>query len=147
MKATTINSILLFTLLVFSIIGITDAGYLTYEHYTQGDIVCLITEGCDVVTTSEYSFIFGIPVSLLGLIYYAMFFIGLLWLILKPGTIVLNLLRSLVGVGVLFSLWFVYVQIYLINAICFYCMVSATLTTLSFILLWLLKRGALIVRE
>jgi uncharacterized membrane protein len=140
----TVNSVILFTLLVFSIIGITDAGYLAYEHYTQGDIVCLITEGCDVVTTSEYSFILGVPVSLLGLVYYAMFFFGLLWLILKPSIFKINLLKILVGAGLLFSLWFVYVQIYLINAICFYCMVSATLTTLSFILLWLLKRDQLI---
>src|SRR3990167_10898834 len=59
--------------------GIGIMSYLTYIHYSQSKSFCDISQevSCDVVTTSIYSEIFGIPVSVLGLLYFSavLFFI------------------------------------------------------------------------
>ncbi|KKU16098.1 MAG: hypothetical protein UX24_C0021G0001 [Candidatus Giovannonibacteria bacterium GW2011_GWB1_45_9b] len=64
-----------------AITGIGIMSYLTYIHYSQSKSFCDISQevSCDVVTTSIYSEIFGIPVSVLGLLYFA----AVLFLILK----------------------------------------------------------------
>lgn len=66
-------------IIVIAIAGIAIMGYLTYIHYANVQSFCDISQevSCDVVTTSIYSELFGIPVSVLGIFY----FITVLWLI------------------------------------------------------------------
>ena len=56
--------------LIVSAFGFADATYLTTQHYLGLPVACSILEGCEQVTTSPYSLIFGIPVALLGSIFY-----------------------------------------------------------------------------
>lgn len=120
--------------MVISFLGFLDATYLTVSHYQGADLNCNILEGCDEVTTSKYSTIFGIPVALFGMGYYlSIMLLSLLFIDTKNGKI-LKVLPYLTIVGLLASIWFVYLQIFVIEAICIYCMGSATTSTLIFIL-------------
>ena len=122
------------SILVLSIIGITDSTYLTVKHYTHSDINCSIFSDCDVVTTSVYSTILGVPVALLGVIFYALVF-TFAFMFSKSGSrkFLISLL-TVSSIGFLASMWFVYTQAFILNAFCFYCLISALLYTTLFIL-------------
>mgnify|MGYP001609963985 CR=1 FL=1 len=119
---------------VFSLVGFLDAAYLTLVHYNRGALSCYIFEGCDKVTTGPYSVIFGIPVSLLGVIYYFSVFITTILYFDTKGNFFLRALSIFPVAGFLASLWFLYLQLFVIKAICFYCVISAVTSTLLFIL-------------
>ncbi len=64
-------------ILVLCILGICDAGYLTYIHYAGLKPICNLGGGCEKVQSSQYSKLDGIPVALLGLIGYIAMLIAL----------------------------------------------------------------------
>ncbi|MBI5045392.1 MAG: vitamin K epoxide reductase family protein [Candidatus Niyogibacteria bacterium] len=128
------KKMVLIAMLVLATVGLFDAAYLTWEHYSGEGVRCVIFEGCNTVLNNPYAIMFGLPTSLWGMIYYAGFlFLTLIYMIEKQKYALWGAC-ALVGLGVLFSLYFVYLQLFVINAICFYCMVSATTTALLFLL-------------
>lgn len=122
-----------FTILGVSIIGFFDSAYLTIQHYTQFTLPCTITHGCDLVTKSEYSSIMGIPVALLGALYYLAIFLAVYIIIETKKTEYLRFIAIATTFGFLFSAWFVYLQFFVILAICQYCMLSAFTSTTMFV--------------
>lgn len=123
---------LLWGLIIVSFIGFLDATYLTILHYTGADALCSVG-GCNEVLTSEYSKIFGIPMALLGLIYYISVFLLSVFYYESRNTKVLKILSLYTIVGFLASAYFVYLQLFVIGKICQYCMLSATTSTILFI--------------
>ena len=72
--------------LVLGLIGFINAGYLTIEHFSVGDILCPLQGGiidCIKVNTSVYSEFFSIPIALLGTLYY-FFVVVLILFLIKP---------------------------------------------------------------
>ncbi len=125
---------LIIAIALISFIGFIDSAYLTVEHYTGASLKCYIVSGCDTVLTSKYSSIGPVPVALLGAIYYVIIFLSLfLYFDIKKESIIFNI-SKFTAVGFLMSAWFLYLQIFVIKAICFYCLISATTSTLLFIL-------------
>lgn len=124
---------ILVSFLALGFLGFIDTSYLTVSHYTGSELSCTLTGGCGEVTGSEYSTIFGVPLALLGLLYYLGIVIltKLYWDLKKHSF--LNLIRLMTVSGFVFSLYLVYLQIYVIEAICQYCMLSAISSTLLFI--------------
>lgn len=111
-------------IMALAIIGFLDATFLTVEHYLNATPPCSILSGCEEVTTSKYNQIFGIPVALLGSLYYGYVIVmSILFLDLKKN-IFLSLITYGSIVAFLFSMWFLYAQVFLIGAICIYCMAS-----------------------
>ncbi len=126
---------------IIALIGFVDASYLTVSHYSGADLACGSYGGCNVVTTSEYSTIGPIPVALLGALYYlAIIILSVLYFDKKQSGVAV--LRSwFTVVGLVASAIFVYLQLVVIKQICLYCMVSATTSTLLFILgMYILKK-------
>lgn len=125
--------------LILGFIGFADATYLTATHFMDAPPGCGESGGCEEVTTSEYSTIAGIPVAMLGVLFYlSVIFISLLWLDRGPD-LISRFLPLLTLPGFLFSCWFVYVMFFLLEAICWYCLGSAASSTLIFIsalLIW-----------
>lgn len=118
--------------LALSAIGFLDASYLTVKHYLGTPINCSLLNGCDKVTTSAYSVIAGLPVALLGVLYYVAVFM-LVMLYVDTGRKKLMYGAALLTpLGLLASLWFVYVQVFVIHALCLYCLISAFISTLLF---------------
>lgn len=129
--------------LVISFLGLLDASYLTAKHYSGSPINCSILEGCEQVTTSQYSTIFGIPIALGGAVYYLMIFVlSFLYLDTKNSKF-FSVIPTLATIGFLASLGLVYLQIFVIKAICIYCMGSAVTSTILFILsVLIIKKNA-----
>jgi uncharacterized membrane protein len=132
-KNSTVKHIVI-AMAAIALIGFIDATYLAVKHYAGTDLTCGVSGGCNVVTTSEYSQVFGIPVALFGAGYYvSILLLSIGFLDIKDKRI-LTILKWLPISGLLASAWFVYLQLYVIHAICLYCMGSATTSTLLFLL-------------
>ncbi len=118
-------------LIILGFLGLLDASYLTFNHYSGESLKCLVVSGCDVVTTSSYSVWFGfLPVALLGVLFY---FITLLmaFLVYETGSLQFKkILFSWSVLGGLVASWFLYVQAFLIEDYCSYCLISFVLTML-----------------
>ena len=124
-----------YLVIILVVLGVVDAGYLTWEHYT-GQIPNCHTTGwfidCGKVLTSKYAVIFGIPLSLIGLIFYIVEAFLVFLAVNKKGWAQMGLIISTFG-GLGASLYFLYLM-YLLQAICLYCLVSAIISFLLFIL-------------
>lgn len=127
------NRILKLFILV-TLIGVADALYLTVDYYWGTGVECIVTKGCEVVLNSEFSVIAGIPVSLFGLIFYiSMFMLVNIWGVYGDFKFLRLILAGGV-VGFLFSLRLLYIQIFTLEAICFYCLVSFVSSSLLLII-------------
>ncbi|MDO8609906.1 MAG: quinone-dependent dihydroorotate dehydrogenase [bacterium] len=131
---------ILFILLILGILGIIDAGYLTFEHYNNILPPCTINHflpiltDCGKVLTSSYSLIFGIPLALLGIIHYSFVALSLILAIRFKNKLysIWTLMQSVLGA--IASLYFMYLQLFVIKSICTYCTVSAFISFAIFIL-------------
>jgi uncharacterized membrane protein len=112
---------------VLALVGVGIAGYLTWVHYAGLDPVCVGGGGgCERVQSSRWAELAGVPVAVLGLAGYVAILASLA-LPEEPGALVAAFI-ALVGFG--FSCWLTYVEIAKIDAICQWCVASATLMTL-----------------
>jgi uncharacterized membrane protein len=124
--------------LVLAVLGIGVAGYLVYVHYADVDPVCNIAHGCHKVQTSEYAKLAGVPVALLGLLGYVAILGALLVPQGEPARMAAAL-TALVGFG--FSMYLTYRELFTIDAICQWCVLSAILMTLlAIVCTWRLLR-------
>ena len=120
-------------LIILSIAGIFDSLYLLYIKLSHAGEVC--TGGCDVVNSSKYSEIFGIPLAIFGALFYLSIIVILLLSkrieFIKENSIIIIFGISLIGV--LYSAYLTYLELAVIHAICQYCVISAILTVGLFI--------------
>jgi dihydroorotate dehydrogenase subfamily 2 len=125
-----------YSLVICGIIGILDSGYLTYEHFLNVTPPCSTGAfaDCGKVLQSSYAKIFGFPLALLGLIHYSLFTIlSATQIITKKRSLSFAIL-VLSLVGFMSSLYFVYLQLIVIKAICLFCMISALNSAILFII-------------
>ncbi len=125
---------------ILIILGFADSVFLTYEHYALTSYGCPISPwiNCLAVTTSKYSEIWGVPLSLLGSLYYAVLFFFLMKSKEKMFRHFFILVSSF---GVLFSLYLIYIQMFAIGLFCLYCLASALISFLIFIYTWVFFRN------
>lgn len=118
---------------VFSFIGFLDALYLTVRHYQGLAVPCLIFEGCEIVTKSEYAAILGVPLALVGVVYYLGIFLLVVLYADQRKSSILGLIAHIAVLGFIASLWFLYLQLFVIKALCIYCIISGIMATFLFI--------------
>lgn len=119
------------TSLAMALGGVAVSTYLTIAHYTSPNILACSASGtinCERVTTSPQSTFLGVPVAVLGLVW----FIGMTALSLPAAwrsgnrnVRLARLIASMAGVG--FALWLVYAELFIIRAICLWCTVAHAL--------------------
>lgn len=127
--------------LVLSVIGVMIAGYLTMVHYSLNGIACNIdNNGCNPVLSSEYAVFMGIPIAILGLLYYLALSALMTYELFGEKYSMIKLFTLLTSIGVLISMYLVYIQAFIIEAFCYYCLGSALVTTLLLVLDILLIR-------
>ena len=122
-----------------SAVGLFDTSYLTYSHFQSQILSCFghtIVNGCQVVTESIYSTVLGVPIALIGLGYYAFIIIAALLSYKPKFNFLLNSLLPITALAVLFSLRLTYLQISVINYICYYCILSAVLSVMLLGISW-----------
>ena len=112
-----------------ALVGLADAVYLTVEHLTGQSVRCMVVSGCDEVLQSRYATVgAGVPVAAVGaLAYFTVFSLSTLAAFGYDGA--RRLVAPLVAVMFLATLWFLYLQAFVIRAFCTYCLISATVTT------------------
>ncbi len=119
--------------MVLAAVGLGDSLYLTWVHVTANPIACPIGS-CDAVNASPYAEVWGFPVAAIGVAGY----LGLLgmaamaWRADEDGERRrwLRPVFAASGVGVLYAIYLTYLELFVINAICFWCVVSAIAVTL-----------------
>ncbi len=122
-------------ILVLAFAGIADAAYLAQHALSNMPLICNIADlsGCNIVAQSPYAHLFGIPLGEYGILFYGIVFaLALLELVLFDRF----LRRALQGValiGLLCSVAFEGIQIFLIHALCVYCLGSALVSLLIFL--------------
>jgi uncharacterized membrane protein len=104
-----------------ALVGLGIATYLTIAHYAGAAPACAIAHGCEVVQSSAYAKLAGIPVALLGLLGYA----AILVTLLRDGETARTATALLALGGAGFSAWLTYVEVARLDAICIWCVGSA----------------------
>lgn len=123
--------------IILAVIGLLDSIYLTYVKLDRSTpAFCAPGGGCDVVNTSPYSEIFGIPIAVLGAGAYLLFMAALL---IEIRIVSLRYTALLIQFGValigfLYSVYLTYLELAVIHAICPYCVISAVVLTLLFLI-------------
>jgi len=118
---------------LFATVGCFVALYLwLYKIGVIGELKCG-TGSCEFVQASRYAWLFGQPVALYGVVgYLALLVTALVGLqprfLTSPGPT--RVLALLSGVGFAFTLYLTYVELFVIHALCRWCVVSAVIMTL-----------------
>jgi len=112
------------TTLVLSLIGLGASIYLTITHFDKVALVCSSSGAinCEKVTSSPQSVIFGIPVAMLGLLYFvpmAALCLPAAWRTADRRIHLARLVLAIVGVGMI--IYLIIAELFLIKAICLWC--------------------------
>src|SRR3990172_11724698 len=115
---------------IVSLIGFGIMVYLTYIHFAEASSVCDINEklSCDAVTTSIYSEIFGIPISIMGLGYFGLTFLLSIFQRTKAFYQTIFYLTVFVLIP---SYYFTALEAFVIKAFCILCETSKILMLLT----------------
>ncbi|HMT09008.1 MAG TPA: vitamin K epoxide reductase family protein [Pyrinomonadaceae bacterium] len=117
--------------IVLAIAGLADSVYLTVHHYTAEPVPCSLIEGCEMVLTSQYAEVQGIPLALIGAVgYFIAFSLALLTLY---GYRLWPLFGIQAAVMAIVSGILIYIQASLIGAFCQFCLISAATSVLLFL--------------
>jgi len=120
------------TIAVLALLGWFVALYLWLHALGVGGELKCGTGGCDTVQTSRWAEFLGVPVAFYGVVgYAAILAVALMglqpaWLERRGPTV---LLAALATGGVLFSGWLTYLEVFIIQAICRWCVTSAAIMT------------------
>lgn len=117
---------------VVSLIGLADAAYLTAKHYTGKNVPCNLISGCEQVLNSSYAEFAGIPTAAFGAIAYFVVF-SLAILTFYGNSKMWNILGVIVTLMAIFTVWLIYLQAFVIEAFCQFCLISAATTITLFI--------------
>jgi uncharacterized membrane protein len=129
-------------MLALALLGLAVAFYDSYSIYNGQPLWCPPPiNGCNEVAASPYARIFGLPVGYYGVVYYADMLGLAVLLACDPHARGVRIAAVLcAAAGVLFSAYFMYLQLTYIHAFCIYCVVSAITTVLlTMAAVWHLK--------
>ena len=120
-----------------SLSGFSLALFIHFKKKQPAPLVCPIGHSCDPVVHSDYSRFMGMPVEILGILYYFIILTSYFLFSMYPGlrtdTLELTLL-SLSGAAFLFSVYLTAVQAFVLKEWCTWCLISATLCVIIFTL-------------
>ncbi len=121
------------------LIGFGVAGYLTKIEYSGGAPFCGVVQGCDKVQSSEYAWIIKdiLPVGLLGLVGYVAMLSAWIWGRFGSGRIASVMPMFLfisAALGILYSIYLTWIELFVLKAACIWCLISANLITLLLLL-------------
>ncbi len=122
-------------ILLLAFCGLADSAYLAQHEVTHTPLICNIggLSGCNIVAQSPYSRFFGIPLAEYGILFYAIVFVLAALELVIYDKLLRRVLQWLAVFGLLSSLYFEFLQIFVIGALCVYCLGSALLTLLIFV--------------
>jgi uncharacterized membrane protein len=114
---------------LLAVAGVGIATYLTVVHYADQPIACSSIGDCELVNSSRYAKIGGVPVALLGAAAYAsmLLLVASSWLRRSQTALTAAWGIALASFG--FSMYLTYVELRVLDAICVYCVAQACVMT------------------
>jgi uncharacterized membrane protein len=108
-------------LAILDVIGLAIALYLSVVEVGGGVPYCGPLHGCETVAQSEYARILGIPVAVYGVgLSLVLLSLAIAWIRTdKPALLDIHYGLSLIGV--IFEIYFMSVQVFVIHAVCIWC--------------------------
>ncbi|MFP5362997.1 MAG: vitamin K epoxide reductase family protein [Thermoleophilia bacterium] len=119
-------------------VGVAISAYLTYVHYAEIQPFCTGISNCERVQTSDWALVAGVPVALTGLIAYLAILVALR--VRGDSGRLATALIAFSGLG--YSAYLTWVELYRIDAICQWCIISATIMAVLAVL-----AGMRVIRE
>lgn len=123
---------------VLALAGLGVSIYLTIAHFTESTLAGCSESGlvnCTKVTTSPQSYVFGIPVAVLGLAFFV-FAVAIMspwaWRATRREIHLLRMASLAAGIG--FVLYLIYAELFIIGSICLYCTSVHVITFVLFVL-------------
>jgi len=125
------------SMLALSIVEMAIGLYMTIYKLTSNDSLCLGSGDCSTVNASPYSQVFGIPVATIGLVGALLIFIILMLETRGSKFFKQNATLIIFGLcvtGFAFNIYLVYLEFYIIKALCPFCIASQITMTILFVL-------------
>jgi uncharacterized membrane protein len=117
--------------IMLAVVGLSVSLFLAISSALKVAVPCDITQGCEVVLNSRYSEIAGLPLSYIGVGFFAV--VIACALMANHYAKARKLLTWLLGVGALMSLGFLSIQFFILGSVCQYCLVVDILTIALFL--------------
>ncbi|MFZ2098281.1 MAG: vitamin K epoxide reductase family protein [Anaerolineales bacterium] len=122
-----------FAIPLLSMIGLGAAIYLSYVEITHTRALCGLFGDCNAVQSSPYARLFGIlPIGLVGVFGYTAILAIWLWQRFRVDAIAKTAGPIMYGMalfGTLFSIYLTYLEIFVIHAVCMWCLSSTAIIT------------------
>lgn len=128
-------------LVALDLVGLVIAGYLAVVETGGGVPACGPLHGCETVAQSEYSRIAGIPVAVYGVVAsLVLLSLALAWI--RTGrAVLLDLSYGLSLIGVIFEAYFLFLQLFVIHALCVWCSAYGLTMVARFGVTWWARRS------
>lgn len=117
-----------------AVIGLGVAAYLAYVETQAVTAVCGPVGNCNAVQTSEYAYLFGIPIGVLGVLGYVAILAAWCWSRWRADYRATLALAAMTAFGVLFSIYLTSLEPFVIGAVCAWCLTSAVVMTLLMVM-------------
>jgi uncharacterized membrane protein len=114
---------------LLAVAGCGIAAYLTVVHYAHQPIACSSIGDCELVNSSKYAELAGLPVALLGAGAYVTLFVLVAAAWLRQDATALLAAWGVALASFAFSMYLTYVELRVLHAICVYCVGSASVMT------------------
>jgi len=115
--------------------GLVVSSYLVLKNSDPASVACSIAHGCETVLSSKYAYIGPVPVSVLGLVWYLVF-LGLIYMVSWQRFWPNSYIKIWTALGLVFSLYLLALEIFVIHAYCQWCLGSLVIVSLLFALVW-----------
>ncbi|MBS3084709.1 vitamin K epoxide reductase family protein [Candidatus Pacearchaeota archaeon] len=127
---------IIFVLMILSLVASIILSFVPIEQACGGALELL--GGCNVVQASQYESIFGMKNAHIGLIAFPVLAILTLFELKKPRRYQKKAITIGMAIGSLIAIYFLYIQFFVLEAICQYCMIVdfAVLISLGLIIFW-----------
>jgi len=119
-------------IIVLALIALGVSLYLSITHYLSYTVPCNVTHGCEVVLSSKYATMLGLPLAVWGVAYCTAVIVSAL--LANHYQSWQKLLTILLSLGALASLAFLSIQFFVLKKVCQYCLTVDTLNLVIFLL-------------
>ena len=117
-----------------TVIGILITSYIMYSHANNKKVICpSFSKSCNIVLDSKWSKIFGVKNEIFGFLYY-LFIFTITGLAVSTPKIILAT-KGIVSIAAIYSIFLIYIQSKRLHHFCFYCVCTAIINILLFILI------------
>lgn len=130
--------IILHIIIIFSALGgLSLSFHIGSKKHKQHHLVCPFGHDCDSVVQSKYSKFLGIPVEIIGILYYATVATTYAVSLAFPGFLffhVVYIVLALTAIAFAFSLYLTFIQAFILKQWCTWCLISAGFCAVIFII-------------